>query len=73
IANHENDPCPLPRLCYNCNTRGHITRDCTQARVPMTCLYCMKPDHFARNCPWSPCMACFTCDKEGHMDHDCPE
>ena len=50
IEGHEN------RKCYNCQTIGHLAKDCRKAKrekqdkKEMTCNYCKKKGHFEREC-----------------------
>ncbi|KAL1423548.1 hypothetical protein MTO96_020935 [Rhipicephalus appendiculatus] len=48
---------PLPsinrhgeRKCYNCNTYGHIARDCPEPKRPLKCQRCQATGHTLRNC-----------------------
>ena len=44
------------RKCYNCQTIGHLAKDCRKAKrekqdkKEMTCNYCKKKGHFEREC-----------------------
>src|SRR5574338_472598 len=37
--------------CYNCQQKGHFSKDCKNPKVPMKCHNCDKPGHIRKNCP----------------------
>lgn len=37
-------------VCYKCQQRGHMARECRNERVAVTCYKCRKTGHIARNC-----------------------
>lgn len=36
--------------CFNCQTYGHVARDCPQPRKPMKCLNCAMEGHIKKYC-----------------------
>lgn len=53
--------------CWNCNTVGHISRNCP-ARNGKRCYTCGMKDHLMRDCGRTKCTRCFA---NGHDAKDC--
>ena len=41
--------------CYNCNTYGHMVRDCKKLKGTK-CFRCGRPGHMAKDCQGTPIM-----------------
>eukprot|EP00730_Choanoeca_flexa_P020016 TRINITY_DN9786_c0_g1_i1.p1 TRINITY_DN9786_c0_g1~~TRINITY_DN9786_c0_g1_i1.p1 ORF type:complete len:408 (+),score=88.70 TRINITY_DN9786_c0_g1_i1:168-1391(+) len=54
--------------CYNCNTNGHLARDCDRPRVNRGCHLCGRTDHQRYHCPDD---LCFNCGFPGHRINAC--
>ncbi len=37
--------------CFNCDSNGHIARDCPEAPQPKRCHNCKGTDHLVADCP----------------------
>ena len=56
--------------CYNCDERGHLSRDCTRPKKPVSCYLCGQQGHGFRNCPSE---LCWNCNRPGHRSQICRE
>ena len=73
-------------VCYNCNTPGHVARECRRPRslnpqagaFQLVCSICNARGHAAQNCNRGQLPAnqntrvCFTCGVGGHIARNCP-
>ncbi|WAQ96887.1 ZCHC7-like protein [Mya arenaria] len=72
--------------CYNCNTVGHLSKNCPQPKKESVCFLCSEaghhninceePGHDARKCPTprrSLNNVCFRCNMYGHEQIKCPD
>ena len=58
-------------VCFNCDRKGHIARDCDQEKK-WKCYNCNKIGHRANECPEkASSMTCYGCNKKGHLIKDC--
>jgi hypothetical protein len=55
--------------CYDCNSTGHIARDCPKGKI---CFRCNKEGHISTDCP-DPKKKCYRCGSPDHRLLDCPE
>jgi cellular nucleic acid-binding protein len=59
--------------CFNCNSKGHLAKDCKKGVLPTTCYNCGQPGHIGKLCPTAGNRACFICKGTGHVAAQCPQ
>ena len=45
-------------VCFICNTKGHIQRNCPKILAQFVCTACKQKGHFSKDCPTRKCSYC---------------
>ena len=56
-------------VCYNCDKDGHLTRDCSKAKIK--CYKCNELGHLAKYCRALKGLRCSRCGQENHTSKSC--